>query len=69
MENVHPLKTYRARAKLTQKALADLAGVTRETIARLEGGTRAPSLTLAARLSEKTGIPIDKFVKVDEAAQ
>lgn len=66
---VHPLKNYRTDSHLTQRELAELVGVERETVARWEMGIRTPSLAKAAKLSEITGIPIDKFVKQREAAQ
>lgn len=69
MECVHPLKTYREKAGLTQLAAAQIAKVSRETWARWEIGIRFPSLTRAAKLSKQTGIPIEKFVKHREAVR
>lgn len=69
MEGTHPLKIWRDLRGLKQKAAADELGLTEPTLSRYETGARMPSLTQAAKLSEKTGIPIDKFVKQPEAAQ
>ena len=41
-----------ARDGMTQQDLADLAGVTRQTIVALEGGAYAPSLALALRIAK-----------------
>ena len=71
MARVHPLEHFRGEQEppLSRAALAKLVGVSRSYMTRLENGERNPSLTLAAKLSETTGIPIDSFVKQDEAAQ
>ncbi|HUT58854.1 MAG TPA: helix-turn-helix transcriptional regulator [Phycisphaerae bacterium] len=45
------LKRLRARRKLTQQALADRAGLHRVEIARLEAGSRAPTLATLERLA------------------
>jgi transcriptional regulator with XRE-family HTH domain len=69
MEGTHPLKQWRDLRGLKQKAAADELGLTEPTLSRYETGKRMPSLTQAAKLSEKTGIPLDRFVKQSEAAQ
>ncbi len=56
METVHPLKTYRVGARLTQLKLAELLDVTRTTIARWESGTRKIDEDRLMAVSEKTGI-------------
>lgn len=65
----HPLRAYRRETGKTLETIAGEADTTKETISRIETGVRAPSLNLASRLSQATGIPIDKFVKQGEAAQ
>jgi putative transcriptional regulator len=44
-----------ARDGLTQQALADEVGVTRQTIVALEGGAYTPSLALALRIAAAFG--------------
>jgi transcriptional regulator with XRE-family HTH domain len=44
------LKLARARAGLSQRKLADAAHVAQSTIARIESGTRQPSLPILARI-------------------
>lgn len=46
------LKERRELALLTQEKLAELVGVTRETISYWETGKRVPSLTNARKLRE-----------------
>ena len=49
------LITARARAGLTQKALARKMGTTQPVVARLESGRVRPSLRTLERLAEATG--------------
>lgn len=46
-------------AEMTQAALADAVGVTRQTIIALEGGRYAPSLELAFRIAAAFGKPLE----------
>lgn len=69
MNDVHPLKQWRQDRGLTQGAAAEALSLTEPTLSRYETGARVPSLAQAAKLSEKTGIPLDKFVKTAEAAE
>jgi transcriptional regulator with XRE-family HTH domain len=69
MEGIHPLRQWRNDQGLTQEAAARQLELKEPTLSRYENGRREPSLTQAAKLSEKTGIPIDKFVKQSEAAE
>ena len=49
------IKEYRKRKGLTQQQLAELVGVTRQTINALENGHYNPSLILAHNISETLG--------------
>lgn len=66
---VHPLRKWRLDNGLDQQAAAERLDLKIPTLSRYETGARTPRLALAAKLSEKTGIPIDKFVKQTEAAE
>ncbi|MEG0240483.1 helix-turn-helix transcriptional regulator [Anaerorhabdus sp.] len=61
MENefICNLKTYRIQVGLTQEQLADLVGVRRETIMRLEKAQYNPSLKLAIDISRIVKTPIE----------
>jgi putative transcriptional regulator len=50
----------RARGGMTQQALADACGVTRQTIIALEAGRCAPSLELAFRIADALGARIEE---------
>ena len=53
------LKQYRQLKGLTQEQRAQLVGVRRETIMRLEKAQYNPSLKLAVDLSRAVGAPIE----------
>ncbi len=53
------VKELRGKMGFTQGELAELAGVTRQTIISLEKGSYVPSLLLAMRLSEELNTPIE----------
>jgi putative transcriptional regulator len=55
------IKVYRALRNLTQEALADQMGVTRQTILAIEKEKYDPSLELAFRISQLFKVPIDKM--------
>lgn len=54
---MHPLKAHRKAFGLTQKALADLLGVERETVARWETGRLNIGTDSLGKVAEATGIP------------
>ena len=53
------LKLARVARDLTQAELADLVGVSRQTIGLIEGGGYNPSLKLCLRLAHATGMTLD----------
>ena len=59
-ENIQILRKKRS---LTQEALAELVGVTRQTIAKWESGESVPDLSLAGKLSAALDITLDELVE------
>ncbi|MCQ4921715.1 helix-turn-helix transcriptional regulator [Tissierella carlieri] len=59
------LKRYRQLKELTQEQLADIVGVRRETIIRLEAGKYNPSLKLAIDISKAVNTPIEEIFIFD----
>jgi len=55
------------RGEMTQQGLADICGVTRQTIIALEAGRYAPSLELAFRIARAFGVGIDEVFRWEEA--
>jgi putative transcriptional regulator len=51
---------------MTQQALADEVGVTRQTIVALEGGAYTPSLALALRIAQLFGKSVEEMFWIDE---
>ncbi|MBA8885530.1 helix-turn-helix transcriptional regulator [Dokdonella fugitiva] len=48
------------RGEMTQQALADACGVTRQTVIALEAGRYAPSLELAFRIAHALEVRIEE---------
>lgn len=55
------IREYRTKANLTQDELAELVGVRRETIGRLENGKYNPSLKLAVDISKVLNATIEEL--------
>ena len=53
------LRPLREEAGLTQKALGDAVGVSRQAINALETGKHAPSLDLAYKIAAKFGLDVE----------
>jgi putative transcriptional regulator len=55
------------KGEMTQQHLADLAGVTRQTIIAMEQGKYAPSLPLAFRIAKAFGVGIEQVFEYTES--
>ena len=53
------LEAARINAKLTQKELAEILGVSNATIVNWESGKTEPNLSQLKKISELSGIPMD----------
>ena len=62
------LKVARAEKDISQEELANLVGVTRQTISSIETGQYCPSALLAFLLAKKLEKPVEElfFLKGDE---
>ena len=62
----HPLRTWRREHRKTLADVGGAVGVVPSYISAIETKpSKRPSLTLAAKLSEHTGIPIEKFARAN----
>ena len=59
------LEACRVNARLDQKEMAKILGVTYQTVSNWENGKTEPSLTQLRKISELSGIPMD-FIYVPE---
>ena len=59
------LRVARAEKDLTQQEMAELAGVTRQTIGLIEAGRDNPTLKLCLRLSLITGKSLDELFWIE----
>lgn len=57
------IQLFRREKNLTQEALAELVGVSRQTIAKWESGESTPDLTLAGKLAEALDVPLDELAR------
>jgi putative transcriptional regulator len=62
--SVAPVRRSRG---LTQEQLARQAGVSRQTIAEIEGGDYNPSTVLALRLAALLEVPVEELFQLPEA--
>ncbi len=65
MDFICNLKKYRQLKGLTQEELANIVGVRRETIMRLESAKYNPSLKLAIDISRAVDTPIEEIFIFD----
>ncbi len=60
------LKVQRAIKDVTQEELANLLGVSRQTINSIEKNRYVPSTVLALKLSEVFGVPVNEIFQLTE---
>lgn len=58
------IQFLRKKKNLTQERLAELVGVSRQTVAKWESGESAPDLDAAGRLSQALEISLDEMATV-----
>lgn len=59
------LEAARVNAKLTQKELAKILGISNATVVNWEKGNTEPNITQLRKISELSGIPMD-FIFIPE---
>ena len=57
------IQILRKKRNLTQESLAELVGVTRQTIAKWESGESVPDLSLAGKLAAVLDVALDELVE------
>ncbi|MCH2180352.1 MAG: helix-turn-helix transcriptional regulator [Mariniblastus sp.] len=61
------IREFRFKAEeMTQQALADRVGITRQTVIALEKGKYFPSLELAFRIAKTFDVPLEEVFQVVE---
>lgn len=64
------IRTLRfANGEMTQQALADQVGITRQTVIALEKGKYYPSLELAFRIARVFGEPLESVFQCEVVAK
>lgn len=59
------VKRYRQFSELTQSQLADLIGVSRQTIHAIEKGKYVPSTVLALKLSKELKVKVEELFTLE----
>lgn len=62
------IHVYRATKRMTQQELADLVGVSRQTIMQLERNRYNPSMLLAYSIAKVFGVTIEEIFDFTEVA-
>ena len=60
------LKEHRARLGVNQQQMGAMAGVSRQTISKIERGDYSPSVTLALRLAKLCGVAVEDIFSYEE---
>jgi DNA-binding XRE family transcriptional regulator len=63
LAGAHPIKAWRRYRALTQRGLAERAGVMRDLIAQIETRKRQGSIETMAGLAEALGVPIEALIE------
>ena len=61
------LKSERKKKKITQEQLAEMVGVSRQSINAIERGKYTPSTTLALKISEIFNTTVNKIFELEAA--
>lgn len=61
------IKVERAKQNITQQELADLVGVSRQTINSIESGRYVPSTTLSIKISEVFKTTVNEIFTLEDA--
>ena len=61
------IKVERAEKNLTQASLAELIGVSRQTINTIESGRYVPSTVLALKISKVFDKPVNELFELEDA--
>ncbi len=54
------------KGEMTQQELADLIGVTRQTVNAIEGNKYSPSLEVAFRIARVFGVPMERVFQCSD---
>lgn len=60
------LKEYRAKINVNQQEMGKLVGVSRQTISQIERGDYSPSVTLALKIAQVFGVPVEEIFQYEE---
>ncbi len=68
MDELHPLRRWRAENEVTLDSLSKDLGVFASHLSQVERGLRGVSMELAFKIEDKTGIPARSLLRGEAAA-
>ena len=63
MNEMNQIRLFRTQRGLTQEALAELVGVSRQTVAKWERGETLPDVASCVRMADAFGIPVEMMAR------
>ncbi|SES82462.1 putative transcriptional regulator [Natronincola peptidivorans] len=66
MELTNQVRLFRARDNLSQEQLANLIGVSRQTIGLIEKGDYSPSVVLALKIAATFKVKVEDVFQLEE---
>lgn len=63
---INNVQKHREKKDVTQETLAQSVGVTRQTIIAIEKGNYTPSVSLALKIADYFGAPVEVLFKLEE---
>lgn len=60
------VKQYRSDKGITQQALAEKVGVSRQSIIAIEGGKYVPSTVLGLKLAKEMGVAVEELFALED---
>ena len=60
------LRIERARKKIAQEKLAEMANITPEYLSRIEAGKFSPSLVVIANLAKALSVSVDVLIPIEK---
>ena len=63
MKEMNQIRLFRTQRGLTQEALAEMIGVSRQTVAKWERGDTLPDVASCVRMADAFGIPVEMMAR------
>ncbi len=68
LDGANPIRVWRKHRDLTQKALAERAGISKPYLSQIEAGKRTGTIEVLTRIAEALGLLLDDVATVEQGA-